>query len=185
VQKTVAAEFSRRLVDLTLDVRLGDPLEPETDLGTLICESAAVEVERRVWGAITDGAQSLTPMTRCGAQISPVVLTGVSCASALIAQETFGPVAPIIAFETLDEAISIANMTGFALSAGVCSDDWSKCSRLIKALRAGSVNIWEVPGYRTEATPFGGTGLSGLGVKEGVIEQMRNYTNVKTYSLPW
>ncbi|HJN25493.1 MAG TPA: aldehyde dehydrogenase family protein, partial [Rhodospirillales bacterium] len=58
-------------------------------------------------------------------------------------------------------------------------------TRLIQELRTGTVNVWEVPGYRTEMSPFGGIKDSGLGYKEGVVEAMKSFTNVKTFSLPW
>jgi acyl-CoA reductase-like NAD-dependent aldehyde dehydrogenase len=58
-------------------------------------------------------------------------------------------------------------------------------TRFIKAANVGSVNVWEVPGYRLELTPFGGIKDSGLGYKEGVQEAIKSFTNIKTYSLPW
>ena len=85
----------------------------------------------------------------------------------------------------LDEALAVANGTVFGLSAGVVSNDLAAVTRCIRELRCGTVNVDEVPGYRTEATPFGGVKASGLGIKEGVVEAMRGMTNVKLYSLPW
>jgi len=74
-----------------------------------------------------------------------------------------------IAGKKVDAAtMAISNSTAFGLSSGVCT-----------------VNIWEAPGYRIEMSPFGGIKDSGLGYKEGVIEAMKSFTNVKTYSLPW
>ena len=72
-----------------------------------------------------------------------------------------------------------------SLSSGVCTDNWAYINRFIHELRTGTVNVWEVPGYRTEMSPFGGIKDSGLGYKEGVVEAMKSYTNVKTFSLPW
>ena len=100
-------------------------------------------------------------------------------------EETFGPVSPVIRFETLDEAIAIANGTVFGLSSGVCTRRLDVITRLINELQVGSVNVGEVPGYRLELTPFGGIKDSGLGYKEGVQEAMKSFTNTKTYSLPW
>ncbi|WP_253075688.1 MULTISPECIES: aldehyde dehydrogenase family protein [unclassified Bradyrhizobium] len=81
--------------------------------------------------------------------------------------------------------IPIANATKFGLSAGVCTNRIDHVTRLINGLDVGSVNVWEVPCYRTEMTPFGGIKQSGLGYKEGVLEAMRGFTQLKTYSLPW
>ena len=85
----------------------------------------------------------------------------------------------------VDEALRVANGTAYGLSAGVCTRDLSAALRCVRELRCGTVNIREVPGYRTELTPFGGRGDSGLGVKEGVIEAMRAMTFTKLYTLPW
>jgi acyl-CoA reductase-like NAD-dependent aldehyde dehydrogenase len=85
----------------------------------------------------------------------------------------------------LDDAIGLANSTAYGLSSGVVTNNLSWAFRAIKSLRAGTVNINEVPGYRIENSPFGGIKDSGLGIKEGVIEAMKCLTTVKTFSLPW
>jgi acyl-CoA reductase-like NAD-dependent aldehyde dehydrogenase len=79
----------------------------------------------------------------------------------------------------------VANSTPYALSSGVVSFDWRAIQRCIRELRAGTVNVREVPGWRTELTPFGGVGDSGLGVKEGVREAIKAMTFTKLYTLPW
>jgi aldehyde dehydrogenase (NAD+) len=113
------------------------------------------------------------------------VLDRVSPSSEIVACETFGPYAPIIRVRGLDEAIATANATSYGLSCGVVTNDLRAINRCIRELRCGSVNVREVPGYRTELTPFGGTKDSGLGVKEGVVESMRAMTFTKLYTLPW
>ena len=84
-----------------------------------------------------------------------------------------------------DDAIRIVNSTDYGLSSGVCTNRLDDIMRFVKELNVGSVNVWEVPGYRLELTPFGGIKDSGLGYKEGVQEAMKSFTNIKTYSLPW
>ena len=113
------------------------------------------------------------------------MLDRVSNSDPLVAEETFGPVAPIIRFETLDEALRLANDTPYGLSAGVVSNHWPSIQRVITELATGTVNVNEAPSYRLEWTPFGGIKASGLGIKEGIIEAMKAMTYVKTYSLPW
>ena len=113
------------------------------------------------------------------------VVDGVDNDHPLVSEETFGPVAAILRFDTLDEAIEIANDTEYGLSSGVVSDHWPAIQRCISEIDAGTVNVKEAPGYRLEWTPFGGIKASGLGYKEGVIETMKAMTWVKTYSLPW
>ena len=88
--------------------------------------------------------------------------------------------------EIFDESvIKISNSTAFGLSSGVCTNNFMRAKKYIQNLNVGTVNIWEVPGYRIEMSPFGGIKDSGLGYKEGVIEAMKSFTNVKTFSLPW
>ena len=181
----IADELAERVAAGAAELRVGDPLDPETDIGTVIDERAAIAIAERVQDAIADGAKLLYGGTREGAQLTPAVLDHVRPDSRLVATETFGPVAPIIRVGNLDEAIAVANSTPYALSSGVCTFDWRVISRCIKELRAGTVNIREVPGWRTELTPFGGIGDSGLGVKEGVREAIKAMTFTKLYTLPW
>jgi aldehyde dehydrogenase (NAD+) len=113
------------------------------------------------------------------------VLENVRPESELVHEETFGPALPIIPVADLDEAIAVANGTRYGLSAGVVSNDLAAITRCARELQCGTVNIREVPGFRTEETPFGGVKASGLGGKEGVIEAVHAMTNVKLVSLPW
>ena len=104
----------------------------------------------------------------------------------LVHEETFGPVIPMIRCPNdIAEVIRISNSTAYGLSSGVCTNRLDYITRFINELEVGTVNVWEVPGYRIEMSPFGGIKDSGLGYKEGVVEAMKSFTNVKTYSLPW
>jgi aldehyde dehydrogenase (NAD+) len=88
-------------------------------------------------------------------------------------------------FRDVDDAIRIVNSTVYGLSSSVCTNRLDDIMRFVRELEVGSVNVWEVPGYRLEITPFGGIKDSGLGYKEGVQEAMKSFTNLKTYSQPW
>jgi putative phosphonoacetaldehyde dehydrogenase len=181
----IADELAERIVAGARQLRAGDPLDEDTDVGAVIDEPAAVRIAARVANAVELGARLLCGGDRDGALLVPAVLDHVPPEVELVAQETFGPVAPIIRVRDLDEAIAIANSTPYALSSGVCTFDWPAIARCIHELRVGTVNIREVPGYRSEITPFGGIGDSGLGVKEGVLEAMRAMSFTKLYTLPW
>jgi len=185
VHERVADAFIERLLAATAAVRYGDPLDPATDMGTVIDEAAAVEFESRVIEAVAQGARLLTGNVRRGALYSPTVLDRVRPQMRLVREETFGPVSPVIRFSDIDEAIRIANSTAYGLSSAVCTQRLDHITRFVTELNVGSVNVREVPGYRLELTPFGGIKDSGLGYKEGVLEAMKSFTNVKTYSLPW
>ena len=183
--RALADELAERITAEAAALRYGDPMDARTDLGTVIDERAALTIEERIEAAVTDGAALLYGGTCEGALLAPTVLDHVKPEMTLVAQETFGPVAPIIRVADLDEAIAVANATPYALSSGVCTQDWRAISRCVRELRAGTVNIREVPGWRTELTPFGGVGDSGLGVKEGVREAMRAMSYTRLYTLPW
>jgi len=183
--EAVADALAARLASAAAALRAGDPMDESTDVGTVIDEAAARVIESRIHAAASDGAALLYGGERHGALLTPAVLDHVPSSATLVASETFGPVAPIIRVAGLDEAIAVANSTPYALSSGVCTFDWRAIARCIRELRAGTVNIREVPGWRTELTPFGGTGDSGLGVKEGVREAMRAMSFTKLYTLPW
>ncbi|KVX16650.1 phosphonoacetaldehyde dehydrogenase [Burkholderia ubonensis] len=185
VQRSVAPAFTERLVEKTRAWSYGDPFDPANEMGTVIDEAAARLFEARVDEAVAQGARLLTGNVRRGALYAPTVLDRVDPAMALVREETFGPVSPVIAFDTIDDAIRISNGTAFGLSSGVCTDSTEAVVRFVNELNVGTVNVWEVPGYRIELTPFGGIKDSGLGYKEGVQEAMKSFTNLKTFSLPW
>jgi phosphonoacetaldehyde dehydrogenase len=185
VEEPVAAQLAAAVVARAEKLRVGDPLADDTDIGTMIDEPAAELVEERVRAATADGALLLHGGERNGAQLVPPVLDRVATRHELVREETFGPAIPLLRVRDLDEALAVANGTVYGLSAGVVSNDLAAVTRCIRELRCGTVNVDEVPGFRTEATPFGGVKASGLGVKEGVVEAMRGMTNTKLFTLPW
>jgi phosphonoacetaldehyde dehydrogenase len=182
---SIADDFVALVVDKARKIRYGDPMDPDTDLGTVIHEQAAIQFQRRVNDAVEQGAKLLYGNDRQGALYSPTVLDHVPYDCELVREETFGPPIPIIRVKDIDDAIRVANSTAFGLSDGVCTNRLDYITRFVKELKTGTVNVWEVPGYRTEMSPFGGIKDSGLGYKEGVVEAMKSYTNLKTFSLPW
>lgn len=185
VHAAVSRRFTEIVVEKTIRWSYGNPSDPAVQMGTVIDSRAAGHIKCRVDAAIANGARLLTGNHVDGALFAPTVLDQVTPDMELVQQETFGPVTPIMTFSSIDEAIGIANGTRFGLSAGVCTDRLDYVTRFAKELRVGTLNVWEVPGFRTELTPFGGTKDSGLGLKEGVLESARNYTVAKTLSLPW
>jgi putative phosphonoacetaldehyde dehydrogenase len=183
--ESVADEFAALVAEKAAKLNYGDPMDPDTDVGTVINEKSAILFQDRVNDAIEKGAKLLYGNDRQGAVYSPTVLDHVPYDCELVVEETFGPPIPIIRVRDIDHAIEVANSTAFGLSSGVCTNRMDDIIRFINELETGTVNIWEVPGYRIEMSPFGGIKDSGLGYKEGVIEAMNSYTNVKTFSLPW
>ena len=185
VHEKVAADFTEALLAKTRAWTWGDPLDPKVDMGTVIDAQAASLFERRVNDAVAQGARLLHGNQRDGASYAPTLIDRVKGEMEVVKQETFGPVSPVITFKDVDDAIAQVNSTAYGLSSGVCTNRLDDIMRFVRELNVGSVNVWEVPGYRLEVTPFGGIKDSGTGVKEGVQECCKAFTNVKTYSLPW
>jgi len=185
VHEKVAEAFTEALRARTAAWSYGDPLDPKVDMGTVIDEPAAKLFERRVNAAVAAGARLLHGNRREGALYSPTLIDRVKGEMEVVKQETFGPVSPVMTFRNLDDAIAQVNSTAFGLSSGICTNRLDDIMRFVKEAHVGSVNVWEVPGYRLEVTPFGGIKDSGLGIKEGVQECCKAFTNQKTYSIPW
>src|SRR5215510_1406866 len=186
VVEEVAEHFAELVLRKARKLKSGDPMDANTDIGCVIHERAARQFEERVNAAVAEGAKLLLGNDRKGALYPATVVDQVPPTSALVREETFGPVIPIIRCPNdISQVIHLANATPYGLSSGVCTNRLDYITRFINELEVGTVNVWEVPGYRIEMSPFGGIKDSGLGYKEGVWEAMKSYTNVKTYSLPW
>jgi len=185
VHEKIADEFTKRLVEKAKEYSCGDPSDPETRVGTVIDEAAAIYLENVVKKAVEQGAKVLLGGKRKGALMEPTVISNVPRNADMVVHESFGPLAPILTFKDIDDAIALSNSTAYGLSSGIVTNNMSYALRFIKELKVGTVNINEVPGYRIESSPFGGIKDSGLGIKEGVIEAMKCFTFVKTFSLPW
>src|SRR5215208_909105 len=186
VVESVADAFVERVLAKARKLKFVDPMDPATDVGTVIHEGAAKSFERRVVDAVSKGAVLLHGNNRQGALYPPTVVDYVPPETELVREETFGPVIPIIRCpDDIAQVIKISNSTAYGLSSGVCTNRLDYITRFTTELAVGTVNVWEVPGYRIEMSPFGGIKDSGLGYKEGVVEAMKSFTNVRTYSLLW
>jgi putative phosphonoacetaldehyde dehydrogenase len=186
VVESIADAFAGRVTEKAKRLKCGDPMDPTVDVGTVINERSAALFERRVEDAVARGAKRLHGAARQGALFPPTVVDRVPYDCELVREETFGPVIPMIRVpDRIEEVIRISNSTAFGLSSGVCTNRMDYITRFIAELEVGTVNVWEVPGYRIEMSPFGGIKDSGLGYKEGVLEAMKSFTNIRTWSMPW
>jgi putative phosphonoacetaldehyde dehydrogenase len=185
VEEGIVEEFTKRLVEKTREYVCGDPLDEKTRVGTVIDEASAMQLESAVQDAVSMGAKVLIGGRRTGALIEPTVIADVPRDCRMVVHESFGPLAPIVRVRDLDDALEYANSTAYGLSSGVVTTNLNSALKAVRTLHCGTVNTNEVPGFRVECSPFGGIKDSGLGVKEGVIEAMKAYSFVKTFSLPW
>ncbi|WP_297981719.1 lactaldehyde dehydrogenase [uncultured Methanobrevibacter sp.] len=163
----IADEFIDMFIKETKKLKMGNPMDKETDIGPLINENAAINVEQSVNSAVRDGAEILLGGKRENAFFQPTILDGVNMSMDIVAQETFGPCAPIIRVDGIDEAIKTANDTQYGLQSGVFTENVHNALRCANEIEAGSVLINKESSFRTDAMPFGGFKSSGVG-KEGI-----------------
>ena len=163
----IAEEFIDLFVKEVSKLRMGNPMDESTDIGPVINESSALNIETSVNRAIEDGAELLLGGNRKDCFFEPTILDNVTMDMDIVASETFGPIAPIIRVDGLDEAIKEANNTQYGLQAGVFTESIHNALRCANEIEAGSVLINKESTFRTDAMPFGGFKSSGMG-KEGI-----------------
>jgi (Z)-2-((N-methylformamido)methylene)-5-hydroxybutyrolactone dehydrogenase len=185
LQDSVYEEVTQRLVERTRRIRLGDPLDPETEMGPVACRAQYDKVLDYCRIAADEGATLLAggrhpPGTELaeGLFVEPTIFGPVDNGMRIAREEVFGPVVVLIPFTGEDHAVAIANDTRYGLAAGIWTRDLARAHRMISRLRAGSV--W-VNNYRktSYASPFGGYRQSGIGRENG-IEAIHDYTEVKS-----
>jgi succinate-semialdehyde dehydrogenase/glutarate-semialdehyde dehydrogenase len=180
VQKGVYEAFTEKLVAAVKKLRVGDGLAGETEQGPLIDAAALKKVEEHVADATGKGARLATGGKRHalgGTFFEPTVLTGVTPAMMVAREETFGPVAPLFAFDTEKQAIAMANDTEFGLAAYLYTRDLARSWRVAEALEYGIVGL-NTGLISTEVAPFGGVKESGTG-REGSKYGILDYTEIK------
>ncbi len=163
VHRDVHDAFVERLVDRTKQLRVGDPLAEETDMGPMCHRGTLERTQAHISDAVANGAQVVIGGTSNGMYHDPTVLTGVTNAMRIAREETFGPVAPIMAFDSLEEALEIANSTEFGLTASVFTKSLNDAWTAAEELRHGTVHINESTNYWDQMAPFGGAKKSGSG----------------------
>src|SRR6266704_33906 len=174
-QRSICQEFAQRLALQVGKLRTGDPRDPATDSSTLVSEQATQRVMAVLRDAQEQGAQLLVggELLPDGC-ITPAVLLGVTPSMQICQGELFGPAVAIAPYDTLDEAIDLANSTPYGLQAGIFTNNLQKAFYAAERLDFGGVHINEVSSYRADHMPYGGVKASGMG-REGpryAIEEM-------------
>ncbi len=186
VEAAVADEFSRRLAAAMGDLRVGPGQDPATQVGPMINERAAEDIDTMVQSSIAAGAQVLVGGARPegpGAFYPPTVLAGLSADDPILDIEIFGPVAPVVSFTTEDEGVALANATPFGLAAYVYTSDLARALRVSERIDAGMVGVNR--GFISDpAAPFGGVKQSGLG-REGGHEGLLEFLEAKYIAVDW
>lgn len=180
VQAGVYDAFAQKLTEAVKKMKVGDGFEDGVIAGPLISEKAVEKVEDHVADALSKGAQVLTGGNRHelgGTFFQPTVMTGITREMKVASEETFGPVAPLFRFDTVDDVIEQANDTIFGLASYFYARDLSRVWRVAEALEYGMVGI-NTGLISTEVAPFGGVKQSGLG-REGSKYGTDDFTEMK------
>jgi len=181
VQESIAAAFSERLTSAVAALKVGDPLDPEVQVGPMVDEAGLAKIIEHMDDAVQLGAQVRTGgRALTGLYFQPTVLTGIRTEMKLMHQETFGPVAPLLAFRTQADAIRLANASPFGLASYVWTADLRRAHEVSEALEFGIVGINDgIPS--TAQAPFGGVKMSGIG-REGGHWGIDEFLDVKYIS---
>ena len=175
VDRAVYDRVVERIVAKVADQVTGDPRDLATDVGPLVNEDAARRVETWVDEAVDAGAKVLAGGTRDGAAYAPTVLVDVPADSRCATEEIFGPVLTLTPFDGVDEAFALVNDSRYGLQAGVFTRDLTVAFRAHRELEVGGVVIGDVPSFRADQMPYGGTKESGIG-REGLKYAMADFT---------
>jgi phenylacetaldehyde dehydrogenase len=181
VQRSIYPAFVDRLVDRAQKLRVGDALDPATDIGPVIRDDHLARMHQLVLGAVADGAQVATggtPMPRNGFFYPPTVVTDVRPHMTIAQEEIFGPVAAVIPFTDETDAVQLANASSYGLSAAILTHDVRRALTLARDIEAGTVWVNTVQ-VLSPTAPFGGVKLSGIGRELG-WEGLQEYLESKT-----
>ena len=183
IHNSLKDEFAEKAVAKIKALNYGDPASDETQIACLISEKAAIKVEKEVALTVEQGGKIILGGKRDGAFYEPTVIVDVpKTADVAKDMEIFGPVVPIIGFDTDEEAIEIANSSVFGLSSCVFSKDQKRAFKVARAMEAGGAVINGASFFRSFEMPFGGWKHSGIGT-EGVMSTFDEMTRVKTIVL--
>lgn len=178
VERTIYQPFLDRFIPKVKALKVGNPLDEETDIGGLITPDEAKRAFDWIQEATKQGAHIETGGTLQGSVLTPTVLTHVLPDMKVVCQEVFAPIVSVIPFDSEEEAIAYANDSEFGLQAAVFTNDINRAFRVAKHLETGGVWINEISTYRQDNYPYGGVKLSGVG-KEGVKYAMEDMLETK------
>ncbi len=178
VQRGILARFLAAFQARVAALRPGDGFEDSSDIGPLIDERAVAKVDRHLQDALQGGGELLAGGGTANSRLAqPALVAHVARDALLTREETFGPLAGVIAFDTLEEGVAMANDTPFGLAAYFCAQDPATIARVSRGLESGMIGI-NTGMFATPVAPFGGVKMSGLG-REGSQHGLMEYLNLK------
>lgn len=167
VQRTILDEVAEAAVERMQPLVVGDPLDEATEVGTMVDEGAATRLESWIGEAVDGGAKVLSGGTRDHALFSPTLVRDAAPTTRLVCEEAFGPIAVLIPYDDLDDAVVIANSTEYGLQAAVFTSSLGVAMEAARRIRAGGVMINRSSNFRLDNLPFGGVKESGRGREGG------------------
>ena len=183
VENSIKDEFIKKMTDKIHSLKQGNPQDMSTDIGCLVSEEAAIEVERQVSETIKAGATLVCGGKRNGAFYEPTILDNVTPDMEVAKDmEIFGPVIPVIGFDNIEDAIKIANNSIYGLSGSIITKDISKAIKVSEAMECGGFVINGASFFRSFEQPFGGWKYSGIG-NEGIMTTLKEMSQTKTVIL--
>ncbi len=182
VQRDIYQAFADKLTEKAAALRIGNPETEDVDLGPMIDEKSAARAMSWIEEARAGGAQVLLAGSQSGSVVSPWLLDGVNPQAKLVAEEVFAPVATLIPYDTLDEAINLANDSRYGLQAGIFTRSVDVAFYAARHLEVGGVIVNDSSSYRADNMPYGGVKDSGIG-REGPEQAVYEMTYPTTVVL--
>jgi len=178
VHRACADAFTELLVEKVKDLKVGNPLDPNCDVGPMIDPQEVERIDAWVRDAVAQGASVAVGGHAEGRMFQPTVLTDVTEDMKVMCRETFAPVVSIVVYDDFETALEKVNASDYGLQAGIYTNDIRKAMQAVQALDVGGVMINDTPTYRVDHFPYGGNKRSGLG-REGVRFAIEDMTTIK------
>ena len=178
VHKSIAKEFTKRFVDTTAKLKVGNPLDKDCDVGPMIDEGEAVRAESWIREAVAEGAKVLIGGKREGRMLYPTVIVDARPEMKVMCQEAFAPLVSIYEYDTFEDAVAMVEDSPYGLQAGVYTNDLRKAMHAVDRINVGGVMINDTSIFRVDHMPYGGNKRSGLG-REGVRFALEEMTTIK------
>lgn len=182
IHRPVYNQFLDRLVAATKRLKLGDPDDETTDIGPMISDAEAERAETWVKEALDNGARLICGGGRRGRLFEPTILTEVDPEMRIYCCEVFAPIVIVAPYDEFDEALELINDSAYGLQAGIFTNDIQAIFKAYERLDIGGLVAGDIPTYRAEHMPYGGTKQSGVG-REGIRYAMEEMTQLKTLIL--
>jgi acyl-CoA reductase-like NAD-dependent aldehyde dehydrogenase len=178
VHRSIAKEFTKRFVEVTAKLKVGNPLDRDCDVGPMIDEAEAKRAESWIKEAVSEGAKVLIGGKREGRMLYPAVLVNARPEMKVMCQEAFAPLVSIYEYDSFEDAVAMVEDSPYGLQAGVYTNDLRKAMVAVDRINVGGVMINDTSIFRVDHMPYGGNKLSGLG-REGVRFAVEEMTSIK------